>query len=320
MRRAARAAAGAIAAGILLGVPSPATIPPRPLDELARKVLSSIDRARTGAGRRPLVSPPGMRRAARRRALEIAARPQADRLRQPARSGHWLEVAGLPRAGRDVEKVILLRDVGDPAAEALRLFGSLEQTWSFALSDAARAGAVGAARAPDGWIVVVIAIASGPPGSTGRTLRPRFTAEELAALAGRIAGAVDRARRDHRLPPLMRDARLDEVAGHHASDLAERGRLDHRGRDGSSLADRLHAGAIGYRVAAENLALIEGAADPVTETVEGWLASPGHRSNMLDARVRTTGLGIAQDRAGRLFVVQLFVAPPVPAERPEGRG
>jgi uncharacterized protein YkwD len=43
--------------------------------------------------------------------------------------------------------------------------------------------------------------------------------------------------------------------------------------------------------------------------VEGWLESPGHRENLLDAAVRETGVGIAVDDDGALYFTQLFLDP-----------
>ncbi|RMF76020.1 MAG: CAP domain-containing protein [Acidobacteria bacterium] len=299
----------AVLVAFVAGTPA-RPIPPRPLDDLAGAVLERIDAARRHRGVEALRSDDTLRAAARERALELARLAHRERLRHPARPGRWLALAGLPRAGRDVEKVLLLRDVDDPVAESLRLLRALEDTWALALSPRTRAGAVGAARAPDGWIVVVVALAAAPADAFTPRAGGLFDDRELAALADGIAAAVDAARRQRGVPALQRDPRLDAVAGGHARDLARRGVLDHRGADGATLGDRLQRAGIGYRVASENLALIEGTLDPVEEAVSGWLASPGHRRNLLDETVERTGIGTAQDDEGRLYVVQVFVASP----------
>ncbi len=290
-------------------------IPPRPLDGLARQILERLARERAAAGIDPLASPESMLAAARDWALDIAARPPDERMQVSSPPGRWLERAGLPAAGHDLEEVILLRHAERPADEALRLLRTLEDGWSLALSPATRAAAVGVARASDGWIVVVVALATGPDGdAAGRTAQ--FSPAGLDRLREAIAEGGARVRRERGLPRLTRDPRLDAACTQHARELARRGLLDHRSEDGSTVGDRLAAVGFRYRLVAENLALIEGAIDPVEEAVQGWMDSPGHRENMLDATARLTGVGVAQDERGRLFVVQVFVAPP---DRPDAR-
>jgi uncharacterized protein YkwD len=80
------------------------------------------------------------------------------------------------------------------------------------------------------------------------------------------------------LPPLFPNALLEASATGHARDMADRGRMAHRGSDGSSPFDRMDRQGYRYRAAAENVAY---GFDDVDSVMAGWMRSPGHRRNIL---------------------------------------
>ncbi len=70
-----------------------------------------------------------------------------------------------------------------------------------------------------------------------------------------------------------------------------------------TLAERARYVGYPYGRIAENVAL----GYPNAETVvEGWMASKGHRANILDRDVVETGIGIARSSAGGLYYCQVF--------------
>jgi uncharacterized protein YkwD len=77
------------------------------------------------------------------------------------------------------------------------------------------------------------------------------------------------------------------VARAHSKDMCERGYFSHTTPDGLSPWDRLAAGGVTYSAAGENIAAGYATAQ---EVHDGWMNSPGHRSNMLGAFNRT-GIG-----------------------------
>lgn len=112
-----------------------------------------------------------------------------------------------------------------------------------------------------------------------------------SAASSAMLAAVNAARATEGLRPLMPDGRLDAAACRQARDLAGRAlhdveALSHQGRDGSTLTDRLRDAGYAFRTAAENLAA--GVADP-RETTRLWLASEGHRGNMLNPAFSQAG-------------------------------
>lgn len=90
------------------------------------------------------------------------------------------------------------------------------------------------------------------------------------------------------LPPVSSDAELTRAAQRHAEDIALRGELSHTGADGARVGERLDRVGYPYVLAVENLA--SGTLD-AEDTLERWLASPGHRTNLLSAAMRQAGVG-----------------------------
>jgi uncharacterized protein YkwD len=89
---------------------------------------------------------------------------------------------------------------------------------------------------------------------------------------------INQVRAQHRLAPLRIDPRLTAAARLYARELAGRRLLDHTGRDGRHVNDRIESEGYLWSFAGENLAA--GARDP-RETIAIWMASPAHRANML---------------------------------------
>ncbi|MBW3569790.1 MAG: hypothetical protein KY467_01675 [Gemmatimonadetes bacterium] len=92
----------------------------------------------------------------------------------------------------------------------------------------------------------------------------------------------------------------------HADDMARRGYFAHQSPEGAGPADRLRAQGVGYRAMAENIAHHPGAA---REVLQGWLASPGHRSNLERCTYTHHGLGVREGRWVHLFVTPVSAAP-----------
>ncbi len=57
---------------------------------------------------------------------------------------------------------------------------------------------------------------------------------------------------------------------------------------------------------AENVAYNQGYSDPVAQALRGWIASDVHRRN-LEGQYTMTGIGVAQNSRGQVFLTQLFV-------------
>src|SRR6056297_270436 len=132
-----------------------------------------------------------------------------------------------------------------------------------------------------------------------------------AGLVAELHAATDAARAAHGLAPLRPDPGLARAAGAHALENARRGVLDHGSPDPARAtpAARVALAGVALVEIGENLARIPGTS-VARRAVDGWLASPPHRRNLLDPGFTHVGFGVADGPGGR-YVVQLFGARPI---------
>jgi uncharacterized protein YkwD len=110
------------------------------------------------------------------------------------------------------------------------------------------------------------------------------------------------------LPMLQFDPTLTEAAERHSQDMAARGFFAHITPGGQNLEERLKLNGVhGWRIIAENLAIHYDWLAPVSAAIHGWMMSPGHKQNILDARFRYTGIGVAYGANGSLYFTQIFL-------------
>jgi len=122
-----------------------------------------------------------------------------------------------------------------------------------------------------------------------------FFASATAPLADRVRIAaemlarVNEVRRREGLRPFVASPVLDRISQAHAEDMLARSYVGHRTPEGLGPSERAVAGGypsgIGENIVAGRFS--------VEQALEAWLASPGHRRNILDPGCREMGLGIA---------------------------
>jgi uncharacterized protein YkwD len=117
---------------------------------------------------------------------------------------------------------------------------------------------------------------------------------------------VERARAG--LTALRPESRLHEAAQLHAQQTSRLGRIDHVIPEVAypAPADRLAATGYEWQASAENLA--NGQPDAAS-VVAAWMASAGHRANILNPAYTEIGAAYARDAAGRSYYVQVFARP-----------
>lgn len=98
--------------------------------------------------------------------------------------------------------------------------------------------------------------------------------------------------------PLAHSAALQAAAQNHADAMARTGQFGHTGANGSTLSSRVRAA--GYRACygAENIAYGQ---NSVGQVFQDWMASPGHRTNILAAQA--TQFGFARTGTYSVLVV-----------------
>jgi len=108
-------------------------------------------------------------------------------------------------------------------------------------------------------------------------------------------------------PPLTSNAALDQAALAHSSEMAALRYFSHQGKDGSQVGDRATRAGYAWRHIGENIA--SGMRTP-EEAVAGWVASPGHCANLMNAAFTSLGSGFSQTPAtGIVFWTQVFGLP-----------
>ena len=137
-----------------------------------------------------------------------------------------------------------------------------------------------------------------------------------AGPADSVLTAVNAARAKAGCGPLRLNGKLVAAARAHARAMAEQNFFGHAGKDGSRFSSRIKGQGYSYRTAAENIAAGQKSAGQV---VASWMKSSGHRRNILDCRMKETGIALvyqADDRpirgnraALRYYWVQVFAAP-----------
>ena len=161
-----------------------------------------------------------------------------------------------------------------------------------------------AARAlPELCVVVLLLQACRPPATTSDTLESGDSPPQASA----IVTITNQERKTAGLSPLRETPLLRHAAQLQATQMAHVGRIDHvlASEPHPRPEDRLAAAGYEWQAWAENLAF---GFDPAG-VVAGWMASPGHRANILNPTYTETGVGFALDRSGRRYYAQVFGRP-----------
>jgi len=122
-------------------------------------------------------------------------------------------------------------------------------------------------------------------------------------------------RRENQLSAVTINPKLSAAARAYAALLAKTKQFSHTA-GGTDAGKRIEATGYSYCAYSENLAM---AADSrgfesrplASSAVTGWINSPGHRANMLEAHVSEIGIGVAKvpDKLPKYVTVQVFGQP-----------
>jgi uncharacterized protein YkwD len=126
-------------------------------------------------------------------------------------------------------------------------------------------------------------------------LRP--SEENLDRIRTATLCLVNRERAAHSERPLAPDGQLRQAAQGHTESMIAGDYFSHEG-GGHTLLERLlacgyiYSSKVGYAIG-ENIAWGSGALGTPKAIVAAWMASPGHRANILDPRYRDTAVGVS---------------------------
>jgi len=106
--------------------------------------------------------------------------------------------------------------------------------------------------------------------------------------------------------PLTWNDKLTAAAEGHSQDMAANNYFSHTSADGRTLADRINASGYAWSSAGENIAAGYTSVDAV---MDGWIASPGHCANLMNAGFAEVGVvcvpGVAGDTYSTYWTMDL---------------
>lgn len=90
--------------------------------------------------------------------------------------------------------------------------------------------------------------------------------------------------------PLKLNSKLMAAAKSHARAMAEKNFFGHKGKDGGKPSTRAKRQGYKFHILAENIAAGQKSAE---EVARSWLSSSGHRKNILNCKLKDTGIAVA---------------------------
>src|SRR5262249_42430981 len=162
------------------------------------------------------------------------------------------------------------------------------------------------------WFLALFAVAAPFLPAEDKKEAPKFamTKDEQTLLE-----LLNKERAEKELPPLRPNPLLFKVARGHSANMAKQEKMEHI-LDGKNPGQRVLAAGYDYGKVAENIAVSEGAAAPLSMIVKGWMESKIHRDNLFNEQMSETGLGIAKNDKKEVYYTQIFARPRKVIKRP----
>ena len=130
----------------------------------------------------------------------------------------------------------------------------------------------------------------------------------LSAFESDILAGINAQRTAAGMAPLQLDSNLVMVARERSNDMAQNGYFAHVSPTGDTAFALMDRYGIPYAWAGENLARNNYPDDEsVAVSLRDWMASQGHRDNILGPHYQTVGVGAAVDGAGMKYFTLVFV-------------
>ncbi len=130
----------------------------------------------------------------------------------------------------------------------------------------------------------------------------------LSTFESDILGGVNAERVAAGLAPLQLDSALVMVARERSNDMVQKGYFGHTSPTGETAFSIMDRYGIPYGWAGENLARNNYPdSESVAVALRDWMASQGHRDNILGTHYATIGVGAAADGAGMKYFTVIFV-------------
>jgi len=133
-----------------------------------------------------------------------------------------------------------------------------------------------------------------PTLATPSPLRAKQEAPQSVLTKAGVINLTNDQRTQNGLPALKENAKLDSAALAKAQDMLKNQYFEHVSPAGAGPQDLAKSVGYAYLAYGENLAMGNFADDKAL--VEGWMASPGHRANILNSSYREIGVAVVKGK------------------------
>ncbi len=161
------------------------------------------------------------------------------------------------------------------------------------------------------FVLVALIAISGFVGVVSLGTAPATVVQKTAPDTTALFTLVNEQREDNSIAPLLHSSKLDASAQDKCNDMVKRDYWSHEDPDGKMPWDLIVNRYGNYSAAGENLAYGFNTADYI---VFGWMHSPGHRANILNASYKEVGYATCHSdnyigQGEQYIVVQHFATP-----------
>lgn len=133
-----------------------------------------------------------------------------------------------------------------------------------------------------------------PATTSPSTTKPATTSPSTTqnSFESQVVALVNKERAKQGLSPLTENKKLSDVARLKSQDMHDKKYFSHNSPTYGSPFDMMKSFGISYKTAGENIA--QGYTTP-EKVMDGWMNSPGHRANILNASFTQIGVGYVSD-------------------------
>lgn len=140
----------------------------------------------------------------------------------------------------------------------------------------------------------------------GEVLSIPLVSPTVASYEQQVVTLCNQARRQNGLPALMMNWQLERMARIKSQDMRDKQYFSHQSPTYGSPFTMMKSFGIYFTYAGENIAA--GQPDPKS-VVNSWMASPGHRANILNKNYMQIGVGFASGGTYGSYWTQEFIHP-----------
>ncbi|MBI3650118.1 MAG: CAP domain-containing protein [Acidobacteria bacterium] len=137
-----------------------------------------------------------------------------------------------------------------------------------------------------------------------KTDRPLYEVEQLEQ---QCLEQINHQREARGIATLEFSSELLPLARYYSWRMAEEKFFSHTDPEGRTVKERVSESGIKWRILGENLAYSNGYINPVAASLHGWMDSPGHRKNILDASFNQTAIGVWISDNGTVYFTEIFM-------------